>query len=80
MQPSPFISLLPLLLISVILGFVGHFLAKDKGRPVLKWTIVSFIPIINYICMVYLIGCTNLRLERKLDELLAAQKSRTDFQ
>lgn len=72
-------SFIPLVLLSLIFGFVGHYLAKDKGRPVVKWTIISFIPVINYFCMIFLIGCSNLRLERKLDELLAGQKSRVDY-
>lgn len=67
-----------LLLPSLILGFVGYALAKDKGRPVAKWTIISFIPIVNCIGMIFLIGCTNLRLERKIDELLACQKPGID--
>ena len=71
-------SFIPLLLLSMIFGFVGRYLAKDKGRPVVKWMIISFIPVINYFCMIFLIGCSNLRLERKLDELLAGQKSRAD--
>jgi hypothetical protein len=70
-------SFIPLLLLSLM--FVGHYLAKDKGRPVVKGTIISFIPVINYFCMIFLIGCTNLRLERKLDELLAGQKSSADY-
>jgi hypothetical protein len=70
--------LLRLLLPSLILGFIGHALARDKGRPVVKWTIISFIPIVNCIGMIFLIGCTNLRLERKLDELLAGQKPSAD--
>lgn len=82
MHPSneaTMMSFIPLLLLSLIFGFVGHYLAKDKGRPVVKWTIISFIPVINYFCMIFLIGCTNLRLERKLDELLASQKARGDY-
>lgn len=70
--------LVRLLLPSLILGFIGNALANDKGRPVVKWTIISFIPIVNCIGLIFLIGCTNLRLERKIDELLYCQKPVVD--
>ncbi|RDK03360.1 hypothetical protein [Paraburkholderia lacunae] len=77
MQPvaesNAFISLIPLLLACVGIAFAGHYLAKDKGRPVIRWTILCIIPIVNFYCLAYLVGCTNLRLEAKLDAILKAQ-------
>jgi cbb3-type cytochrome oxidase subunit 1 len=76
MQQTPeanLMAFLPLFLMSLFFGFVGYFLAKDKGRPVLRWTILSVIPFANVFCLAYLIGSTNLRLEKKLDALLKAQ-------
>ncbi|MDR6384248.1 hypothetical protein [Paraburkholderia caribensis] len=75
---TAFAILIRLLLPSLIVGFIGFALAKDKGRGVVKWTIISVIPIVNLFGMIFLIGCTNLRLERKLDELLASLKPGTD--
>ena len=69
-QADPLLSLLPLLIISIILGFVANMLAKEKGRNVVKWTILGFIPIVNYFCIFFFIGAANLRLEDKVDQLL----------
>jgi len=60
MQTTPqttLISFIPLLLMSIIFGLSGHYLAKDKGRPVLRWTILSIIPIVNFPCLYYLVDC-----------------------
>lgn len=46
-------------------------LAKEKGRNVKRWTILGFIPIVNYFCFAFFIGAANVRLEKKIDELLA---------
>lgn len=82
MQSTPeatFMSFLPLLLLSVILGVLGHYLAKDKGRPVTRWTILCVIPVVNFYCLMYLIGCTSLRIEAKLDAILNGQKQKVDY-
>jgi hypothetical protein len=72
-------SFIPLLVVSVLLGVVGHFLAKDKERPVLRWTILCIIPFVNLYCLMFLIGSTSLRFERKLDEILKAQGRTVDY-
>jgi hypothetical protein len=69
-QVEPLLSFLPLLLISVIFGIVAHMLAKEKGRNVVKWTILGFIPVVNIYCLFFFVGATNLRLEEKVDQLL----------
>ena len=82
MQPSTethLMSFIPLLLVSVLIAIVGHFLAKDKGRPVLRWTILCIIPGVNLYCLLFLIGATSLRIERKLDEILKMQGRTTDY-
>jgi hypothetical protein len=82
MQTTPeanLMSFVPLLLLSVVFGFVGHYLAKDKGRPVLRWTILCLIPFVNFYCLFYLVGCTSLRLEEKLDQVLKALGQRQDY-
>jgi len=83
MQPTPennvFMSLIPLLLMGLAFGIVGHFLAKDKDRPVLRWTILCVIPFLNIFCLMYLIGSTNLRLEAKLNAILKGQEEKADY-
>jgi hypothetical protein len=69
-QADPLISFLPLILISIIFGIVAHMLAKEKGRNVVKWTILGFIPIVNIYCLFFFVGAANLRLEEKIDQLL----------
>ena len=63
-------SLIPLLLMSIFVAIVAHLLAKDKGRNVVLWTVLGCIPFVNWLCMSYFIGASNLRTERKIDELL----------
>ena len=75
MQPNnesfSFISLLPLLLMSVVITVSSYLLAKDKGRNVVKWTVLGAIPFLNIFCIWFFVGATNLRLERKIDSLVA---------
>jgi len=73
MQHNPILQFIPLMIVSLVLGVVAHVLAKDKGRNVLAWTVLGFLPIVNFMCAWYFVGATNLRLERKVDALLSAQ-------
>ena len=68
-------SLLPILLLSVIIAVSAHLLAKEKGRNVLKWTVLGAIPFLTLFCIWFFVGAANLRLERKLDELIARTES-----
>lgn len=70
---STLLSLLPLLLVMLPIGFISRMLAKEKGRNVTTWTILGFFPIVNYFAIIFFIGAANLKLERKIDELLARQ-------
>ena len=76
-QADPLVSLLPLLIISLVFGFVANMLAKEKGRNVVKWTILGFIPIVNYFCIFFFVGAANLRLEDKIDQLLRNSEKST---
>jgi len=71
---STLLSLLPLVIMTVPLGFIARKLAKEKGRDVTLWTILGFIPLVNYFCFAFFIGAANLRLEKKIDQLLEHQK------
>lgn len=62
--------LIPFLIISAVVAVVARLLAKEKGRNVVLWTVLGAIPMVNFFCMWFFIGATNLRLERKIDELL----------
>jgi hypothetical protein len=67
---SSLLSLLPLLIMTIPIGFAARMLAKEKGRNVTRWTVLGFIPIVNYFCLFFFIGAANLRLEKKIDQLL----------
>lgn len=67
------ISLIPYLFVCLTLGIAGYFLAKDKGRPAGRWAVFCLIPGINAACIFFLVGATNLRIERKLDAILNAR-------
>ena len=67
---SPLVQLIPLLLLSVTLGITAYLLAKEKGRNVVLWTVLGSIPVVNFFCISFFIGAANLRLERKIDQLL----------
>ena len=55
---------------SLVMAIAANLLAREKGRNVTKWTILSLIPIVNFACIWFFIGATNLHTERKLDEIL----------
>lgn len=67
---SLLISFLPLILMSLLMAIAANLLAREKGRNVTKWTILALIPIVNFACIWFFIGATNLHTERKLDEIL----------
>lgn len=73
---STLMNLLPLVIITIPLGFIARMLAKEKGRNVTLWTVLGFIPMVNYFCLAFFIGAANLRLENKLDQLLELQGKR----
>lgn len=70
-QPSILLQFVPMLVLSIGLGFQSLFLAKNKGRNVALWAIAGFLPFVNIFCIWYLVGSSNLRHERKLDEILS---------
>jgi hypothetical protein len=63
------IGMLPVILISLFIAVSANLLAKEKGRNVVKWTILGAIPIVNFACIWFFVGAANLKLERRLDEL-----------
>ncbi|TFW36170.1 hypothetical protein [Massilia horti] len=68
--PSMFIAFLPMIVMSLLVAIPAHLLAKEKGRNVTLWTILALIPIVNFACLWFFIGASNLKLERKLDALM----------
>ena len=76
--PSIFVSFLPLILMSLLMAISAHFLAKEKGRNVTKWTILALIPVVNFACIWFFIGASNLKLERKIDDLALRLQSQSD--
>jgi O-antigen/teichoic acid export membrane protein len=76
--PSIFVSFLPLIFMSLLMAVSAHFLAKEKGRNVTKWTILALIPVVNFACIWFFIGASNLKLERKIDDLTLLLQSQSD--
>jgi hypothetical protein len=73
MQPTSaggLLAFVPLILISILIAIPARLLAKDKGRNVSLWTVLGLIPLVNWFCMPFFIGASNLRLEKKIDALL----------
>lgn len=73
-QPSILVQFVPLLFLSAWIGVLAYYLARDKGRNITKWTILGFIPMVNFLCIWYFVGSANLRLERKVDEVLEVMR------
>jgi len=69
-QLDPIASIIVPILMLLIFSIVAHMLAKEKGRNVVLWTILGFIPVVNIFCMWFFVGAANLRLEKKIDQLL----------
>ncbi len=69
-QPMRSLQFMPILLLSVAIGVQALFLAKEKGRNVVLWTVLGFLPFINFFCICYFVGAANLKQDRKLDEIL----------
>jgi hypothetical protein len=61
----------PMLLVSLGFAIVAYKLAREKGRNVALWTMLGAIPVLNFVCIPFFVGATNLELARKLDEVLA---------
>jgi hypothetical protein len=61
----------PMLLVSLGFAVVAYKLAREKGRNVALWTVLGAIPVLNFVCIPFFVGATNLELARKLDEILA---------
>lgn len=64
-------ALIPLIIMMIPIILICYRLAKDKGKNVVKYTILSFIPLVNYFILAYLVGTPNLILDRKLDRILS---------
>ena len=69
-QEVGFVSFIPMIVVSIYLGFLANKLAKEKGRNVRFWTILGLLPLVNFLSIWFFIGAANLKLERKLDEMM----------
>ena len=73
LQPNPLLGLVPLIIFAIPAAVVANLLAREKGRNVTLWTVLGVIPIVGLFSLWYFVGAANLRIERKLDELLKRQ-------
>ena len=70
-----FLAFLPMVVATIMIGLTSHFLAKEKGRNVALWTILGCIPLINFFFIWFFVGAANLKLEKKIDELVSQLKN-----
>ena len=70
MTPNPMLSFLPLLLLTIPIAIISYHLAKEKGKNIVLWTLLSIMPFFNGMFLAYLIGAKNLIMEKKVDRLL----------
>lgn len=75
--PNMFLTFIPLILMSLLMAIPAHLLAKEKGRNVALWTVLALIPIVNFACIWFFIGASNLKLERKIDDLIQRMNTAT---
>ncbi len=70
--PSSFFiipAILSLLFIIAII-IITYRLAKEKGKNVVLWTILSIIPIVNIFVLNYIIGTPSNLHNEKMDKIL----------
>jgi uncharacterized membrane protein YciS (DUF1049 family) len=78
--PSMLAAFLPLILMSLLMAISAYLLAKEKGRNVALWTLLALVPVVNFACIWFFIGASNLKLERKIDDLIRQMNdSNKDF-
>ena len=65
-----FQQFLPLALISILLMFICRSLAREKGKNITLWTILGFVPAVNFYSLLYLLGAPSKVLEEKMDRIL----------
>jgi hypothetical protein len=63
--------LLPLIVMTVPIAIVANLLAKEKGRNTVAWVVLALIPFINNWCILYFVGASNFRTEKKLDLIMS---------
>jgi len=70
---DPLLSFFFMLLLMLPMPFIAYKLAKEKGRNTVLWTVLGCVPFLNYLLMWFFVGAANLKLERKIDALLAKE-------
>lgn len=73
----PILGLVFFALFSIPFGVTAYLLAQEKGRNAALWTILGVIPVLNIFCLYYFMGAVNMKLERKVDELIELVRSKT---
>jgi hypothetical protein len=63
--------LLPLIVMTVPIAIVANLLAKEKGRNTVAWVVLALIPFINIWSILYFVGASNFRTEKKLDLIMS---------
>ena len=58
------------IVIYITVVLICYMLAKEKGKDITLWTVLSLIPLINFFVLLYLVGTPNTALDKKVDRIL----------
>jgi hypothetical protein len=75
-EPPMFIQFVPLLLLGIGFAFMNFNLAKSKGYSVALFTILAFIPLVNFFLTTYLVGAPDRILRAQIESLLRSLAAR----
>lgn len=69
-------NLLPLafFILKLAIAVASYKLSKRKGRNVILWTALGLIPVVNFASILFLIGASDLALDRKVKTYIEADR------
>ncbi len=75
-QQAGFASFIPLIIFTLPIVIFNGFLAKRKGRSIVKYCILSLIPLVGFYLGLYLASLTDKSISEKIDRILSILESR----
>jgi len=78
MEQAPELAspLIPLFLMTIPIVIFNMFLSKRKGRNVLLYGALSFIPIVSLYLALYLASLTDKSISEKIDKIISLLETR----
>lgn len=68
-EASNIAQFVPILILTLIIGWCSNNIARTKGRNVGAWTFFGLLPIIGFYSLVLLVGAADLKTQNEIDEL-----------